>query len=98
MQVTKRKIRRVFIIYWVLLAYIIAALVWWFIALTMQNEQMSIFKLQDLRTDDLLYTEKKEKIFKAKDVKTAQYFGEGATFLLLIISGAIFVYRAVRRE
>ena len=98
MPLKRKKIQRAFIIYWVLLAYIVAALVWWFIALSRQNEQMSIYKIQDLRTDDFLYKEKKAKILKAKNTKTAQYLGEGGTFLLLILAGAIFVFRAVRRE
>lgn len=98
MPLKRKKIQRAFIIYWVLLAYIVAALVWWFIALSRQNEQMSIYKIQDLQTNDFLYKEKYEKILKAKKTKTAQYLGEGGTFLLLILAGAIFVFRAVRRE
>lgn len=98
MQVKQKKIQRVLIIYWVLLAYIIAALVWWFIALSRQNEQMSIYKLQDLRQDDFKYAEKYDRIIQARNLKTAQYLGEGATFMLLILAGAIFVFRAVRRE
>ena len=31
------RLRSVFIVYWFLLGYIIAALIWWFIALTSQN-------------------------------------------------------------
>ena len=98
MQQKRKKIQRVFVIYWVLLAYIVAALIWWFIALSRQNEQMSIYKIEDLRQDDFLYKEKKEKIINYKNAKTAQYLGEGGTFLLLILAGAIFVFRAVRRE
>ena len=98
MLLKRKKIQRVFIIYWVLLAYIIAALIWWFIALSRQNKQMSIFEMQNLRTDDFFYKEKSARILKAKDLKTAQYYGEGGTFLLLIIAGAVFVFRVVRRE
>ena len=98
MQAKRKKIQRAIIIYWVLLAYIIAALVWWFIALSRQNEQMSMYKLQDLRRDDFFYAEKYDRIIKARNLKTAQYLGEGATFMLLILAGAIFVFRAVRRE
>jgi len=35
---------------------------------------------------------------RLKKRKTAQYLGEGVTFFLLIVAGAIFVFRAVRRE
>jgi len=98
MQLKRKKIRRIFIIYWVLLAYIIAALIWWFIALSRQNVQMSYYKMQELRKDDPQYNVKTAQITKAEKLKTAQYYGEGGTFLLLIIAGAIFVFRAVRRE
>mgnify|MGYP000421463947 CR=1 FL=1 len=37
----QKKLNTIFIIYWVLLAYIIAALVWWFVALNKQNKQIA---------------------------------------------------------
>ncbi|WP_457848411.1 histidine kinase dimerization/phospho-acceptor domain-containing protein, partial [Staphylococcus aureus] len=37
-------------------------------------------------------------IEEAKKRKTAQYVGEGVTFLALIIIGAVFVFRATRRQ
>lgn len=98
MPAKSKKIRIIFFIYWILLLYIIAALVWWFIALSRQNEQMTSFKLQDLKKDDLQYQEKAAVIDKEKKRKTAQYIGEGSIFFLLIAAGAIFVYRAVNRE
>ncbi len=98
MKLQPKKIRSALIIYWVLLAYIIAALIWWFIALSRQNELMSRFKLEGLKKDDVNYAEKEKKILKDKSKKTAQYLGEGGTFLLLILAGATFVFRAVRRE
>ena len=52
-----KKIRFIFLIYWFLLAYIIAALVWWFIALSRQNEQMSVFKIQEIKKDEINYQE-----------------------------------------
>ena len=93
-----RKIQSALIIYWVLLAYVIAALIWWFIALSRQNELMSRYKLDDIKKDDINFAEKESKIIKDKSKKTAQYLGEGGTFLLLILAGATFVFRAVRRE
>ena len=98
MKAQRKKIQSAFVIYWVLLAYIIAALVWWFIALSRQNETMSQYKIDDLQKNDLNFTSKRDKILKAKSKKTAQYIGEGGTFLLLILAGAIFVFRAVRKE
>ena len=98
MKLHPQKIQSALIIYWVLLAYIIAALIWWFIALSRQNELMSRYKLDDLKKDDINFAEKEKKILKDKSKKTAQYLGEGGTFLLLILAGATFVFRAVRRE
>lgn len=93
-----KKIRFIFLIYWFLLAYIIAALVWWFIALSRQNEQMSVFKIQEIKKDQINYQENYAKIAAEKKRKTAQYIGEGSIFFLLIAAGALFVYKAVNRE
>jgi two-component system, OmpR family, sensor histidine kinase CiaH len=86
------------IVYWILLAYIIAALVWWFIALKQQNSQMSNFKLLELRQDDPAYLSKAAEINNQEKRKITQYTGEGITFLLLILLGALFVYRSVRKQ
>lgn len=85
-------------VYWFLLLYIIAALVWWFIALQQLNSQMTDYKMQQLRHGDVDYISKSGDINNEARRKTAQYIGEGSTFLLLIILGAGFVYRAVRRQ
>jgi len=93
-----KKIRFIFLIYWVLLLYIIAALVWWFIALNRQNDQMTSFKLQELNKTDADYGARYSNIAAEKKRKTAQYIGEGSIFFLLIAAGATFVYRTVNRE
>lgn len=98
MPIKVKKIKRIYIVYWILLAYVVVALVWWFISLSTQNHQMSTFKIADLHTNDILYSEKYAKILEYKKRKTAQYILEGATFLLLILAGAIFVFRAIRKE
>ena len=80
-----KRLRTINILYWFLLAYIIAALVWWFIALTNQNQMMTDYKLSELnpaKPDD------EKEINKIKDErrrKTGQYIGEGSTFFLLIV-------------
>ncbi len=94
----KKKINYLFITYWFLLAYIIAALVWWYIALTRQNEEMVSLKLAELKKEDAEYTKKYNAILDEKKRKTAQYVGEGSIFFLLISAGAIFVYRSVNRQ
>jgi TM2 domain-containing membrane protein YozV len=80
------------LIYWFLLVYIIVALVWWFIALLQQNRQMANLKIQQLLLDDPSYMTRVDQIYREENRKTAQYVGEGATFLLLFLTGAIFVY------
>ncbi|MFZ1529511.1 MAG: ATP-binding protein [Ferruginibacter sp.] len=92
-----KKVKRIYFIYWILLAYIIAALVWWFIALLRQNESMADFKRKELRShpgyQSLIINVEEE-----RKRKIAQYVGEGSIFFLLIIAGAVFVFRAVRRQ
>jgi len=85
-------------VYWFLLAYIIAGLVWWFIELQTQNRQMVSYQLQELKMDDPRYETQFNRIAAEQQRKTAQYVGEGSTFLLLILIGALFVYREVRRQ
>ncbi len=98
MPVKSKKIQFVYFIYWMLLAYIIAALVFWFIALMRQNVQMAAFKIERLNENAANYASQSAQINKEKKLKVAQYIGEGSTFLLLIVAGAIFVFRSVRRQ
>lgn len=94
----RKKIQYVFVIYWVLLGYIIAALVFWFISLNKQNAQMATYKIERLSTNSINYNAELQKIEIDRKRKIAQYVGEGATFLGLILAGAIFIFRAVRRQ
>lgn len=93
-----KKLRSVFILYWFLLAYILAALIWWFIALNSQIKRMATYETEQLQQTDPAYQVKLAEIKDMQRRKTAQYLGEGLTFFLLIVVGAVFVYRAVRRE
>lgn len=86
-------------IYWILLLYLVAALAWWYIELVQQNELMySMQKSQILQsaspsTSNALHRIEDERLRNAK-----QYVGEGLTFLIITILGAIFVYVVVRRQ
>jgi two-component system sensor histidine kinase CiaH len=93
-----KKLRSVFIIYWFLLAYIVAALIWWFIALNRQNGQMAQYQMTELTQTDKNYDVRIQEIRSAEKRKTAQYIGEGSIFFLLIVAGAVFVFRAVRKQ
>lgn len=98
-QILKRqRLALITLTYWVLLIYIVAALVWWFIALETQNEQMFAYKLEQLNKSDSTYQQKLEQVIDERERKNAQYIGEGATFLLLILVGAVFVYRATKKQ
>jgi two-component system, OmpR family, sensor histidine kinase CiaH len=98
MRSESKKFRSIFILYWFLLAYILAALIWWFIALNRQNQQMKQYEMEQLLQTDNNYQATADKITSLEKRKTAQYLGEGITFFLLIVAGAVFVFRAFRRE
>jgi two-component system sensor histidine kinase CiaH len=85
-------------VYWILLTYMVAALFWWFIALDKQNRDITNIRLNELKKDEPGYFEKSVAITDAQKRKTAQYLGEGTTFLALILVGAVYVYRATRRQ
>ena len=93
-----KRLATITIVYWFVLLYIIAALVYWFISLQHQNTRMSDLLLNELKHDDLGYYDHVAKIMDGRKRKTAQYIGEGTTFLALILIGAVFVYRATRRQ
>ncbi len=95
---TSKKLTVVTVVYWILLSYIVAALIWWFIALEKQNRNLTNVRLLELVKDDPQYFEKVTQIEIAKKRKTTQYIGEGVTFLALILIGAVFVFRATRRQ
>ena len=93
-----RRIRYIFIIQWVLLIYILAALIWWFIALNKQNRQMAIYETEVIKKDDPSNIKALANVLEVKKRKTAQYLGEGFVFFLFIITGAVFIYRAVNKQ
>ena len=86
------------IVYWVLLVYMIAALLYWFTALEKQNAAIFTIKLSELKKGTPDYDNQLLTIEDARQRKTTQYIGEGTTFLALIILGAVFVFRATRRQ
>jgi two-component system, OmpR family, sensor histidine kinase CiaH len=98
----KRKLQLVTIVYWVLLVYIIAALVWWAFSLVRQSEEMYRLQKADIHlkysSSEPAITGELQRIEKIRTRNRAKYIGEGATFLFLILIGAVFVYRSVRRQ
>ena len=59
---------------------------------------MAIYKMQQLNTTSISYTKDIEQLKNQQKRKTFQYLGEGITFFLLILAGAIFIFRAVRKQ
>ena len=94
----KNKLVFVTTAYWFLLLYIVAALLWWFIALNNQNNAMATMRLIEINKDDISYSKKAATITSIQKRKTAQYIGEGISFLAVILVGAVFIYRATRRQ
>jgi len=101
---SRKRLRRTTFIYWMLLLYIVAALVWWFISLNRQNTVMSSFKINNLRSTvdsastPVLFRQQLRKISDEHKRNKSKYTGEGSIFFLLILIGAAFVYRSVRRQ
>lgn len=94
----RNKITTILAIYWILLIYVISALVWWYIALSKQNHQITAYKKQLLISNSIQTQSKLAAIEQENDRKTAQYIGEGAIFFLLILAGAVFLFRAVKKQ
>lgn len=99
----KVRLRLVTVIYWMLLIYVISALVWWFISLEQQNREMSelqhrvlLNEQKDIPTNQ--FNERASRIDEDARRNTRKYVAEGITFLILILIGAAFVYRYVRRQ
>jgi two-component system sensor histidine kinase CiaH len=98
MPLIRKKLALITGIYWFLLLYILAALVWWFISLENQNMEMTQLRLQLESPDNPHYGTLVKEANNLQRRKHAQYIGEGAIFMLIIVVGAVFVYRATRRQ
>lgn len=100
----RKKIRRATVIYWLLLSYIVAALAWWFISLQKQSHSLAQFETFQLKAsvDSLaspeFYRMEYDRIMEFKKRATIKHLSEGLFFLALIVLGAVFVFRTVRRQ
>lgn len=89
-------------LYFLLLVYIIAALVFWGFSLNKQNMLIVNNELDALHTriDSIVQPAKYEQVYneiKAREnSRKNQYLGEGATFLIIILIGAGVVYTSIR--
>jgi two-component system, OmpR family, sensor histidine kinase CiaH len=98
-----KKLRRATVFFWVLLLYIVAALVWWFVSLERQNAAMYELKKEEITNsafdkNSLQFKTALEAVEDQQRRNTIKYISEGAIFLLIIIIGAILMYRLVLRQ
>ena len=94
---------RTTLLYWSLLAYVVAALIWWFISLEKQNrliaERDRSYLLEHRQAISPLEFETRLQLVDRQQAKnTTKHLSEGITFLALIGLGAVWVYRSVRRR
>jgi two-component system sensor histidine kinase CiaH len=100
---SKKRLRQATVIYWVLLFYIIAALVWWLLSLEQQSRQIFELKSEIITNtyatvNSDLYEQELKKITNNYRRDKTKYISEGITFLALIIIGAAYIYRLVRKQ
>jgi len=98
-----KRFRYIILVYWLLLLYIVAALVWWFVSLERQNQDLTDLRLSELNSQKTTLDPKKfaEENFQIEDDSkrnTDKYIAEGVTFLILIFVGAFFVYRSTSKQ
>ncbi len=86
------------IIYWLFLTYMVAAFIWWYVALVKQNDLLTATKIETLTVRGAVDQAQIASIEAFATRKTKQYIGEGLTFLLLFLLGAIYVYRSLLKQ
>jgi signal transduction histidine kinase len=86
------------IIYWLFLTYMVAAFIWWYVALVQQNDLLTATKIETLKARGAIDQQHIATIEAFANRKTKQYIGEGLTFLLLFLLGAIYVYRSLLKQ
>lgn len=83
----------IFPVFWVLLVYVLAAIVWWGISLEQQNCELFMVKTQNQYLDVATF----QKIKTEREKKTYKYIGEGGVSVLVILLGAALLYSLLRR-
>ncbi|RYD97951.1 MAG: two-component sensor histidine kinase [Sphingobacteriales bacterium] len=99
---TRPQTRLVTIVFWVLLFYILAALLWWLLSLEHQNREIYELKRAQIGLTTNTYSTGTDATVRALSAQygrnTRKFIYEGVTFLLLILFGAAYIYRLVRRQ
>ena len=92
------------VVYWFLLLYITSVLVWWYIALERQSQKMAGYELAQVQatsnsvSDPAGFNASVHAVRDNERMRTVGYIGEGVTSLVVILVGALYVYRVVLRE
>ena len=98
----KKKLRLTTFIYWFLLVYIIAALLWWLFSLLSQDQAMYQVEKEKIEEQYAVsspgYHQEMARIEDLRRRSNTKYIGEGITFLVLILFGAVYIYRSVRKQ
>lgn len=94
----RQRLRLATITYWILLLYIIAALLWWAVSLFRQNKKLHELERSALSPSAPAYQVEIKKIEDKEKKDVYKYTGEGSAFLCLILVGAFYIYRSVRRQ
>jgi two-component system sensor histidine kinase CiaH len=76
----------------------VAAFIWWYVALVQQNELLTATKIETLVATGKADPKHIDAIEAFAARKTKQYIGEGLTFLMLFLLGAIYVYRSLLKQ
>jgi len=91
-------------IYLLLLGYIIAMFIFWEISLQKQSgriyaqEEITLKSRVDSVKDAYVYNQELDNLRHKLSMRTSQYLGEGATFLIVILIGAVVVYSSFHRR
>lgn len=86
-------------IYWFLLLYLLAALAWWYIELMQQNEVLFNYQQSQIAIASNKEANAQLSIIQdERDRNAKQYLGEGLTFMIITLIGAMFIYGVVRRQ
>jgi signal transduction histidine kinase len=76
----------------------VAAFIWWYVALVKQNDLLTATKIETLTAKGVIDQAQIASIEAFATRKTKQYIGEGLTFLLLFLLGAVYVYRSLLKQ
>jgi signal transduction histidine kinase len=91
-------------LYFLLLVYIVLALLFWGVSLNKQsnfifeNEIVSLSEHIDSTANPDAYKNAFNAIKERQNIRNAQYLGEGSVFLIVIFIGASVVYSSIRRN